>query len=43
MEGDLAFGAKHTTQCTDDVTYNCTIETYVIVLTNGTSINLIKI
>ena len=40
MEGD--WGGKHTIQYTDDVLQNCTPETYIIFLTNVTSINSIK-
>ena len=29
-------------QCTDHVSYKCTVETYIIELTNVTPINLIK-
>ena len=34
MEGDLTWGGEHTIQYTDDVLYNCTPETYIILLTN---------
>ena len=37
---DLALGGEHTMQYTDDVSYKQTLETYVILLTNVTSINL---
>ena len=33
MEGDLAWGGKHTVQYTDDVLGNCIPETYEILLT----------
>ena len=39
MEGDLTWGGEHTIQYTDDVLYNCTPETYIILLTNVTPIN----
>ena len=39
MEGDLSWGGEHTVQCTNDVSYNCTPETYIILLTNVTPIN----
>ena len=38
---DLSLGGEHTMQYTDDVLLNCTLETYIILLTNVTSINLI--
>ena len=40
-EDDLTWGGGHTTQYTDHVSQNCTLETYMILLTNITSINLI--
>ena len=43
MAGDLTWGGEHTTQYTDDVLQNCTPETYIILLTNVTPINSIKI
>ena len=42
MEGDLTWGSEHTMQCTDDVLWNCAPETCIILLTNVTTINLIK-
>ena len=42
IEEDLAWGGEYTIQRTDDVLQNCTPETYVILLTNVTSINSIK-
>ena len=42
MEGHLTWGGEHTIQCADDVLYECTSETYIILLTNVTPINLIK-
>ena len=42
MGGDLTWGGEHIIQYTDDVLYNCTPETYVILLTNVTPINSIK-
>ena len=41
-DGDLTWGAEHTTQYTDDVLYSCTLEAYIILLTNVTPINSIK-
>ena len=38
IEGDLTLGGEHTIQYTDDVLYNCTLETYIISLTNVTPI-----
>ena len=43
MEGDLTWGGEHTVQYTDDVLQTCMYETYIILLTNVTSISLIKI
>ena len=42
MEGDLTWGGEQTTQYTDDVLQNCTPETYVILLTKVSPINLNK-
>ena len=36
MEGDLTWGGEHTIQYTDDVLWDCTPETYIILLTNVT-------
>ena len=43
MKGDLILGGEHTMQCTDHVSQKCTLETYMILLTNVTPINLINI
>ena len=43
MEEDLTWGGEHTIQYIDDVLQNCTPETYTILLTSDTSVNLIKI
>ena len=43
MEGDLTWGGEHTAQCADDVLQNCTPETCIILLTNVTTINSIKV
>ena len=43
MDGDLTWGGEHTMQYTDDILQNCTPETYIILLTNVTPINSIKI
>ena len=42
MEGDMTWGGEHTIQYTDDVLQNCTPETYIVLLSNVTSINSIK-
>ena len=42
-EGDLTWGGEHTKQYTDDVGQNCTPKTYIILLTNVTPMNSIKI
>ena len=42
MEGDVTWGGDHTIQCTDGVLYDCTAETYIILLTKVTPINSIK-
>ena len=41
-EDGLTLGGEHTMQCTDHVSLKCTLETYVILLTNVTPVNLIK-
>ena len=41
-ERELALGGEHTVQYTDDVFQNYTLETYIILLTNVTPINLIE-
>ena len=40
-EEDMTLGGGHTLQYTDHVSQNCTLETYIILLTNATPINLI--
>ena len=35
-QGDLTLGGEHTMQYTDDVSQNCTLGTYIILLTNVT-------
>ena len=35
-EGDLTLGGEHTIQYTDDTLQNCSLETYIIILTNVT-------
>ena len=42
MEGDLTWGGEHTIQYTDDVSQNCTLEIYTVLLTNVTQIKSIK-
>lgn len=42
MEGDLNLGGEHTIQCTNDILWNFTVETYIILLTNVTPINPIN-
>ena len=39
VDGDLTQGGEHTIQCTDDVLQNGTLETYIILLSNVSSIN----
>ena len=39
MEGDLIWGGEHIIQYIDDVLYNRTLETYIILLMNITPIN----
>ena len=41
-EEDLILSGKHTIQYTGDILYNCTLETYIILLTNITTISLIN-
>ena len=41
-EGDWTLGGKYTMQYTDNTLQNHTNETYIILLTNVTSINLIN-
>ena len=43
MEGDLTWGGEHTIQYTDDVLQNCTPKIYILLLTNDTLMNSIKI
>lgn len=38
---ELTLGGGHTMQYTDHVSWTCTLETYVILFTNGTPIHLI--
>ena len=42
MKGDLTLGGEHTIQYTDDALQNCTLESYIILLTNVNPINSIK-
>ena len=42
-EGDFTLGGEHTIQYTDDVLQNCTLETYIILLTNVTPVYSMKI
>ena len=39
MIGDLTWCGEHTVHYTDDVLQNCTLETYIILLTNVTPID----
>ena len=39
VERDLSLDGEYTIQYTDNVLQNCTFETYIILLTNVTSIN----
>ena len=41
-EEGLILGGRHTMQYTDHVPQNCTLETYMVLLSNVTPINLIK-
>ena len=41
-EDDLTLGGGHTMQYIDHVSWKCTPETYVILLTSVTQINVIK-
>ena len=41
-ERDLTLDSDHTMRYTDAALYKCTLETYVILLTNIASINSIK-
>ena len=34
-EGDVTLGAGHTMQYTDEILQDCTLETYIILLTNN--------
>ena len=43
MTEDLTWGGEHTIQYTDDVSQNCTLEAYIILLINVTPINVIKV
>ena len=40
-EDDLTLGGGHTMQYIDDISQNCTLGTYIIVLTNVAPVNLI--
>ena len=42
-EGNLTWGGKYTIQYTDNALSNCTPETYIILLTNVTPVNSIKL
>ena len=42
MDGDETWGGEHTTQCREDVLWNCAPETCIILLTSVTPINSIK-
>ena len=41
-EDDLRLGGGHTMQYTDGVSWKCTPETYMVLLTNVTPINLMN-
>ena len=43
MEGDLTLGYEHEIKYTDDVLWNCILETSIILLTDITPINSMKI
>ena len=38
---DLILGGGHTMQYSDDISEKCTLETYIVLVTNVNSINLI--
>ena len=42
MEGNLTLDGEHTIQYTGDVLQKCTLETYIILLINVTSVNPIR-
>ena len=42
MEKDLSLGGEHTIQYIDDVLQNYTVETFIILLTNVTTMNSTK-
>lgn len=42
MKDDLPLGGGHTTQYAEHASQKCTLETYMILLTNLTTINVIK-
>ena len=42
MEGDVTWDGEHTIQYTDNVLQNYTLETYIILLTNVTTVNSIN-
>lgn len=42
-QGDSTLGGKHTTRCTDDVLWSCTLEICTVLLTNITPVNSISI
>lgn len=42
MEEDFTSGGKHTMHYSDNILQNCTFETYIILLTNVSSINKIN-
>ena len=43
MKGNLTWGGEHTIEYTDEVLYNCIPEIYIILLTNASPINSIKL
>lgn len=42
MEGELTLGSEHTVQHIDGGPQNCTLETYIILLTSVNPTNLIQ-
>ena len=38
---DMTLGGEHTMHCTVGISENCTLETYIILLTNVTTMNFI--
>lgn len=43
VRGDSTLGGEYTAQYIDHVSQNCVLETYTILLTKATPVNLIKL